>query len=855
MHDRPATTSRFERLIRFQIAHPGQVLFLAGVVTAIAIALATRLELLTGFDNLLPDTRPSVLELHRVAEKTSSLSTIFVVLEGEDPPALRRASDAIVPALIALGPPWVGQVEDGVRDVLRFLEPRAGLFAELPALQKLADDVEARYTREVQKRSGTDLDLDDERKQPEEKLDAQTVKTRLGVKEADTQRFPDGYYQSADGKTVVIAIRCGVLSTDLVRGQEALDRVRKAVAAVNPASFDPKVRWGLSGDLAIGIAEYKLISRDLTEIGVLGAVLILGVIFLYYLRFRTLIAMGLTIGIGLAWTFGLTEILLGHLNMATGFLFTIIGGNGINFSIIFMARYLEERRKKEPVAAAIGCAARATWLPTLTAAAAASASYGALIVTEFSGFREFGVIGGLGMLICWIATYLALPSILVVMERVVPLDGTPPGFLRRLVKASAEGVPFGRPFAYLVGRAPRLLAAGGVALALLGALVTVRYIQSDPMEYDTNQIQSDRHAVAEVHRLIGIAIRITGYIGLDGMAILTDRLDQVAPLKAALLARRDAAPADGKPFKDVHTLFDFVPPDQEAKLPILEKLRSRLVKARDKGLIGDADWAQVERYLPPKGLRAFGIADLPDALARPFSERDGTRGRVVYISPLDGDVTFDAHYLLRWADAFRRTVLPDGSVVLGSGRAVIFADMWSAVVADVPIAVVVSFLATLLIVAITFRRRGATLSVMGSLVIGVLWMTAGMALAKAKLNFLNFIALPITFGIGVDYAVNVVQRELDLADPIEVLRRTGGAVILCSMTTLLGYLALVGSVNFGVRSLGVAAVLGEVSCLLAAVLVLPAGQLWWRSRSAQRASRGEFSAPRATNLSEKAEGG
>jgi hypothetical protein len=33
-----------------------------------------------------------------------------------------------------------------------------------------------------------------------------------------------------------------------------------------------------------------------------------------------------------------------------------------------------------------------------------------------------------------------------------------------------------------------------------------------------------------------------------------------------------------------------------------------------------------------------------------------------------------------------------------------------------------------------------------------------------------------------------------------------------------------------VRSLGVAAVLGEVCCLLAAVLVLPAGLLWWDQR-------------------------
>ena len=54
--------------------------------------------------------------------------------------------------------------------------------------------------------------------------------------------------------------------------------------------------------------------------------------------------MVLTIGIGVAWTFGVTQLLIGHLNMATGFLFTIIAGNGINFGIIYMARFLEARR-------------------------------------------------------------------------------------------------------------------------------------------------------------------------------------------------------------------------------------------------------------------------------------------------------------------------------------------------------------------------------------------------------------------------------------------------------------------------------------------------------------------------------
>jgi len=286
-------------------------------------------------------------------------------------------------------------------------------------------------------------------------------------------------------------------------------------------------------------------------------------------------------------------------------------------------------------------------------------------------------------------------------------------------------------------------------------------------------------------------------------------------------------------------LQDFVPTDQEAKIPILLQIKKRILKARALGAISDADWPSIEPYLPPDNLKPFGLADLPDAVARPFTERDGTRGRILYISPLGGDATADVHYLLRWASAFRRTVLPDGSVILGSGRAVIFADMWQAILSDVPKAVAVSFAGTLLVITLAFRkRRGATRSVMLALLVGVFWMSGTLALAGLKLNFLNFMALPVTFGIGVDYAVNIVQRDQELRDPLEVLRRTGGAVILCSFTTLLGYLALVRSVNFGIRSLGIAAGIGEISCLLAAVLVLPAALIWWRSwRTGRDAAR------------------
>src|SRR5690349_7181769 len=111
-------------------------------------------------------------------------------------------------------------------------------------------------------------------------------------------------------------------------------------------------------------------------------------------------------------------------------------------------------------------------------------------------------------------------------------------------------------------------------------------------------------------------------------------------------------------------------------------------------------------------------------------------------------------------------------------------------------------------------------------------MALALVLMKVKLNFLNFIALPITFGIGVDYAVNIVQRYTreGTGGAMAAVRETGGAVVLCSLTTMLGYFALVRSENFAVRSMGIAAVLGELTCLFAAVIVLPAALIWVDAR-------------------------
>lgn len=816
-------------LTSWQVRKPWLFIATALALTAVSTVLALRLRLMTGFESLLPESRASVKELKRVTALTTGVSTVFVVLEGDEKTpvtALRAAADALVPELEKIGPPWVGHAETGVHEGIRYLSPRAGLFLSQEKLEALKADVDTRYAQAVGEASGLLVNLDDDEAldggADTKTIDFGTLRESLRIEGADPDRYPDGYYQSQDGRSVIVLVRSKVPNGDFDQGSEVLRRIRAVVSGMNLTRFDPAMTVGYAGDLETGVTEFEAINRDLTDVGIAGGLMIAGVVLFYYLRARMVVLLLVTIGIGVSWTFGMTQLTIGRLNIATGFLFTIIGGNGINFAIIYMARYLEARRTVA-VDESLRVALRETWVPTLTAGAAAGASYGSLGATDFRGFHDFGIIGGVGILVCWVATYWALPAMLVVTERFRPMSNEDTGFMARLRAKTGNG-NFGAPFVYLVARFPRAVAGIGLAAALVGVFAGVYWVASDPLEYDLRNLRTDATERANEMRLDALGNDVTGHVGASGMAILVNEPSQVAELKKVLYARRDAAPEDEKPFKQLHALQDFVPEGQEAKIPILMHIRKRLMRAHSQGAVTEADWQKIEPVLPPENLKPFDMNDLPEAVARAFTESDGRRGRIVYISPTSVRLVDDAHYLFRWADSYRATTLPGGEVILGSGRAVIYADMWASVIEDVPKAVWLSFGATVLVVLLAFRRGKSTIAVLGALLVGIAWMLALLVVFDVKLNFLNFVALPITFGIGVDYSVNVVQRYVreGRGSALLAIRETGGAVILCSLTTTLGYLALVRSANFGVRSLGIAAFIGEVCCLLASVLVLPA---------------------------------
>lgn len=85
------------------------------------------------------------------------------------------------------------------------------------------------------------------------------------------------------------------------------------------------------------------------------------------------------------------------------------------------------------------------------------------------------------------------------------------------------------------------------------------------------------------------------------------------------------------------------------------------------------------------------------------------------------------------------------------------------------------------------------------------------------------IIIPAMIGMGVDNSVHVVHRfdEIGRKSIINVLKTSGGAALMASLTTILGYSGMCFTRHPGLSSIGWMAIIGMGTCLLGSLVVLP----------------------------------
>ena len=785
---------------------PWRVLACGLAVTIAGIALASQLGLETDLAELLPRRAPSVIALHELEKRVGGTGNVAIAIESIDgrPGALRRYVPALASALRSQLGPELLSLRYSRREVTEFYAKYAAYYVPLSDLTAWSE----RLRVALAKQNPAYVELEDEEVDPLRAL-AQDVRRARDKLAPDTEvDAATGLYMAEGGRLAVVFVRPASSSLDLGGAGGLMEHIERIVDSTAPGTHGVRI-LGYTGSIPLALGEVAAIRSDIISTALLVILGVSLVVIVYFRGFRELLLMSGAVIAGAAVALGFAQLWIGHVNAQTAFLGAIILGTGINYGIIFLDRYRQARGTTATVEQALQLARDQTVRATGIAALSTAVSFGVLAAGEVESFHQFGWIGGIGILACWIATFTIVPACVVLADR------------RRTPRARSGVGPIGAAFASLARaceRAPRGVVAGILTLALGGGVLAVRarhgIVETDLRKLGTRSAKTTGIEQLD-NRLRGMDDRSS-----SPAVIATDSRADTRPL-CELLNQRARSDLRGI-MRRCYSIDDLIPADLDRRRPLLAQLRRDLeaVDEEDLAPADRADLATLQRALaePPPG-----DAELPPSLAEYFVERDGSVGKLAYVEPNDEHIEAN---LYKFTDAIRDVRLPSGKVIESSGDLVVFADVLRAMRRDATVLTAGAALLVLVVLAIATRRRASFVRVSIALIAGVLVMFGvGVALGQ-KLNFFNFVALPTTFGIGIDYAINVEERIRQRGrDALpRALAESAPAVVLASLTSVIGYASLLVADSQALASFGALAMIGELACVVVAITIVPA--LW-----------------------------
>ena len=795
--------------------YPLRVVVVAVLIALLGGYLASKIKIKSSFATLLPDNSQAVIDLTRINKRIGGMGTVIVSVEGEEIQAMQRFAEDLVKKLKTYPKEEVLYIDYKIDSQQKFFNQNKYLYLSVEEIREIHDEIDKKIKREKAKANPFLIDLSSDEDKKKEPFDFEAKRKKYEKKLKRFDRFIDGYLTNKEGTELIVVLKTPGDATGVDFAIHLVGKLERDIAAMKPKGYHPSLDVNLTGGLKTLPEEYHALRDDIVIVSNLCVMAVLLAVALYYRSIRTTIILSFGLLCGVATTYGLTYLKIGYLTAATAFLCAIVAGNGINFGIYFLSRYNEERKRGFSVPDALARAMTGTIASVSTAAFAAGASYASLMATQFKGFNQFGFIGGVGMIVCLVFALTLDPALCVLTERFFPIEK----------RERERGRIFSRGAAWLVERHAKKILAIGTA-AIVTSTIVLAFFLKDPFEYNYRNLRNQYSQKQGSGKRSGKAKKILGERSSPHI-ILAESIEQVPKIKEALWAFTDKHPdPEKRVIKNIKTVQDYIPgtvDEQREKIKLLSKIRHMLTRNSFDSL-KKADRETLKKMIPPEDLEVIGIESLPEELVRPFVELDGTRGTLVLVYMADGMSVWNGRDLKRFADEVREVTIEGGEKIRSSGKAVVYSDMLKYVADEGPYATAGAFLMVLVVIIVAFRRFRHFALLGTAMLTGVLLMMGVAIVSGQKINFLNYIAIPIQFGIGVDYSVNIYARFLEEGKGSigRVLRSTGGAVMITSTTTIIGYSALWSSINGAINTFGTLANIGEVTCLVAATLLMPA---------------------------------
>lgn len=805
---------------RWLVDHPGRVLGLTLLATALLVPLLLRLRLDTDIVDLFPRRSPEAQAFARFSRAFAAEQLLVVLVEDSDAARLAAFAERFASALAAS--PLVAGVE--------WRLPRsAGEFLRHHLLALLGDE----DLDELERRAAPDRLAQQARRiralltapggsqliplytaDPLELLPLLEARLQQGLT-ADPRT---GYFRSRDGRALLLSVRPRRTAYDIEADRALVNQASAAARALGARVTDgrfsgaPGTEVAFTGACAHALYYRDWLHRDMSLSTTVSAACVLLLFALFFRALRAIPLVAAPLLVGLLWTGAAAAALYGRVNAVSLAFGTLLLAIGIDLPIQLYNRLRVELAAHAP-AEALTATVRDLFGPALVATLGPALVFFCCALSDYRGLNQLGVLAGVGLLFNFVAMFTVFPALLAMLPprlwAPAPLKPRQGGWLRRLGQLEAR-----YPRRLLVAA---LLLAGAAAPAALRVRFEQQLISIQP------EAMPPVRAQRELERRFGQ--RQQALIGL---------VEQAGKIPAALepaLERADAWLDQAERLRRAGLL--------EAYRSVSSLLPSARTQERRRARLERIDPAKLERNLraalagvgldptsfapflaqlsqPPApltfdDLRAAGLGLL---LQAHVAQADGAVRIATYLYPAPGQAAPARAALEQFTREHTAGVL--------TGPAVLEDVLRSVVVHDTAKVTAASSLLVALLLAAYYRAWRPFVAVMTPLVLAWLLFGAALGLLGLPLNLFNLLSVPLVIGYGIDDHVFLAHRYAARPDPAQMLECTGRAVVLTSLSTMAGFVGLTVARFDGLRMLGLAGALAVALCLLAALLVLPA---------------------------------
>lgn len=651
-----------------------------------------------------------------------------------------------------------------------------------------------------------------------------------------------------------IQVRPQLQFGNLSPGQDATSRIRKIAASLN---LNPQagVTVRLTGQVPLTDEEFGTLAERAIP---MTSVMVFSVLLMLWLALRSariILAIVITLFVGLTMTTAFGLITVGALNPISVAFIALFVGLGVDFGIQFSVRYREERHEVGDLDHALANAGARMGQPLALAAAATAAGFFAVLPTDYIGVAELGLIAGAGMIVAFVLNLTMLPALL--------------KLLRPSGEAKDIGLMFLAPVDHFLEQRRQWI------IGIIVFLGSLSFALAPFLDFDFNPLDLKNPHTESVSTLFDLMKdRATSPNAIN---ILAPSLDEAGKIAKRLSALPEVDQAI--------TLLSFVPEDQPEKLALISDASSLLDATihpfdvmpapSDAETIDALNMvaAKLQEFANTKAGAATSAKRLADIFAQVAKGSPELRARVanalvpglqtmlaqVSLALQAGPVSLSAlppEFVHDWVSsngAARVQVVPSGdpnnndnlrrfaAAVLGvapdaSGGAIGIQGAGRTIVQAFIQAGILSFLSiTILLIIVLRRARDVILTLVPLFLTGLLSLGTCVAIGL-QLNFANIIALPLLFGIGVAFNIYfVVAWRKGMRHLLQ--SSLARAVLFSALTTASAFGTLWLSSHPGMASMGELLAIALAWTLVTALLFLPALLDAWPEEKTDRATR------------------